>query len=444
MEHENDLALLPPPEKTEVPEAEEHPSDAETATECAVEIPTAGETSETASEKPILAEEEPMSAEDEKTKGNVLRYAVRVGAVLLGAFALLVLAVTAMAGIGSLSETGLGTVAVGEVFGGIAEIHTSTLSTPHATEETEAPRLSSPPANEHEDGTEESTALQKPPVPDDTEKGGLVGIVTADLSAREPTVLNETPYEVTLTPSAPRAIPPLETLYGKYGTDAPVVLILHTHGTESYAENGATHTTEEEYRSHDPEENVLAVGEVLAETLRARGINVLFCEEMFDGEDYTMAYYNASLAIRKYLEQYPSISYIFDLHRDSIPRADGKETIRPVTKVDGVDCAQIMFVVGTDHGGSGHTDWADNFNLACRIQARMGEVSEHLMRPVNLRSASFNQQYTKGSLLLEMGAVASSLEEACASAKILGEAIAEEIIGDKVATQQVRAELTPQ
>jgi hypothetical protein len=51
------------------------------------------------------------------------------------------------------------------------------------------------------------------------------------------------------------------------------------------------------------------------------------------------------------------------------------------------------------------------------------------MRSINLRSASFNEQYTKGSLLIEVGASASTLDEAKLGAKILAEYLAREIIG---------------
>ena len=52
-----------------------------------------------------------------------------------------------------------------------------------------------------------------------------------------------------------------------------------------------------------------------------------------------------------------------------------------------------------------------------------------LMRPVNIRSASFNQQYTAGSLILEVGSCAGSLDSALKSAKLFAQSLAREIIG---------------
>ena len=61
-----------------------------------------------------------------------------------------------------------------------------------------------------------------------------------------------------------------------------------------------------------------------------------------------MAYYNASLEIRRVLKEYPSVSYIIDVHRDSVELSDG--THYPLkAEADGHIAAQLMFVVGTDH-----------------------------------------------------------------------------------------------
>lgn len=367
----------------------------------------------------------PDNAPAEQTV-STFHYIVKTGMFLLGLFAAILYAICAIDGTSELLETGLGKIALGEIYGGADNISviTSTPNRESALSPEKALDLSSTPANEHENETEKTE--------DNSGQSSRIGIITADISAKAENgldIINETPYTPSLFPDSERAIPSLAELYAVYGEDAPVVLILHTHTTESYAENGASYTTDEQYRSRNPKKNILSVGQALTDTLTARGINTIFCRDLFDAEDFTMAYYNAALKIREYLAEYPSISYIFDLHRDSIPYSDGKQTIRPTTVINGKECAQAMFVVGTDHGGSGHTGWTDNFNLACRIQSSVFAEYDSLMRPINLRSASFNEQYTRGSLLIEIGSVGSGLEEACNTAKILGEFIADEIIG---------------
>lgn len=236
---------------------------------------------------------------------------------------------------------------------------------------------------------------------------------------------NETPYSPDMAEilTRPRAIPSLSEIYATYGKDAPVVLILHTHGCEGYASSAST-----EYRTLDKSENIVAVGKMIADRLNSAGINTIHCDTLFDADDFNMAYYNASLTIRQTVEQYPSASYIIDVHRDSVMLPDG--TYLPLTtELNGENAARLMFVVGTDHGGSGHSGWEDNLSLAARLQYSVWRTSPDMMRSIDLRSASFNEQYTKGSLLLEVGSCANTLEEAKISAVIFADALIREIIG---------------
>lgn len=236
---------------------------------------------------------------------------------------------------------------------------------------------------------------------------------------------NETPYDLDMQEilAMERAIPTAEELYSAYGNDAPLVLILHTHATEAFADTSA-----DGYRSTDITKNVVSLGRIVADKLNENGIKTLHSTTLFDEDDFTMSYYNASLEIRETLEQYPSISYIIDIHRDSI-EADGVY-IAPSTESEDGTAAQMMFVIGTDYGGSGHTTWRNNLSLAARLQTELNADTPLLMRSINLRSASFNEQYTDGSLLLEIGACASTLEEVQRSAEKFADALVREILGE--------------
>ena len=234
----------------------------------------------------------------------------------------------------------------------------------------------------------------------------------------------ETPYETDLGELLlqKRAVPPLDEIYSAYGENAPVVLIIHTHGTEAYADHA-----DSDYRT-DGKDGVIGIGSVIAGTLESEGINTIHCGVAFDQPDFNMAYYTAALAIRDYIGEYPSISYVIDVHRDSIMLPDGSY-FAPVTSADGERAAGLMFVVGTDYAGSGHTGWRDNLALCARIQSDIGGRYGGMMRPINLRAASFNEQYTKGSMLLEVGSCANTYDEAARSAEIFAHALADEIKG---------------
>ena len=232
--------------------------------------------------------------------------------------------------------------------------------------------------------------------------------------------------------------PDLEKVYADYqtknapenpGKDGPLVLILHTHSTESYAPEGASVLPEDgALRSLSHEESVVAVGAALTETLEARGIPTVHCTFGHDLEDYSGAYDREKATILSYLREYPSIRYIFDVHRDSIEQSDGR-IVKTKAAVDGEAAAQIMFVVGTSEKGANHPRWEENLGYALTLQTMLSERYPGLMRAVNLRGASFNEQYTPRSLLLEIGSSGNTLDEAKRAVRVLGEAIADEILG---------------
>lgn len=245
-------------------------------------------------------------------------------------------------------------------------------------------------------------------------------------------LINETPYEPDLekTAARERAAPTLPDIEKEYGRGAPAVLIIHTHGSEAYSPDGAeTYGGDEQFRSLDPSETVVAVGDVMEATLRERGIGVIHERTMFDVTEFATAYDRAAAEIRSVISDCPSVSYVIDVHRDALITDTG-ECLRPVTETAEGAAAQMMIVVGTDHAGSGHTEWEDNLSLALRLQRSIWGRYPMLMRSVDLRSPSFNEQYTKGSLLLEVGAAGNSLNEAKRAAAIFAEALAEEITGE--------------
>ena len=208
---------------------------------------------------------------------------------------------------------------------------------------------------------------------------------------------------------------PLEYLSAGY---EPKVLIVHTHGTEAYSENGAlsySESVEEPHRSTDTERNVVAVGRVLADTLNQNGVSTIHCTVMHDRLQYRDSYARAEETIRTYLEKYPSIRLVIDLHRDSIVKSTG-ELVRPVSLVDGEAAAQIMCIVGSDWGGDENSKWEGNLALALQVREQLNLHYKNLCRPVYLRSSTYNQELAPYSLLLEIGSSGNSLEEAKRSA----------------------------
>ncbi len=205
----------------------------------------------------------------------------------------------------------------------------------------------------------------------------------------------------------------------------PIVLIVHTHATEGYSKDGAISYLEtggEYARTNDINNNVVAVGKVLADELNKAGISTIQSTVLHDAQQYKDSYARSEETIRQYLEKYPSIRLVIDLHRDAIVRSNG-DLVRPVALSDGEAAAQVMCVVGSDWGGQKCKNWEGNLALALKLRETLNSKTEGICRPPYLKSSTYNQELAPYSLLLEMGASGNSLEEAKRSAKLVSEAL---------------------
>ena len=167
---------------------------------------------------------------------------------------------------------------------------------------------------------------------------------------------------------------------------------------------------------------MVRIGKEIAGFLKDSGINVIHDITMYDFPDYNSSYNKAYSGISAMLKKYPSLQIILDIHRDAV-NTDTGETIKLTGEVNGEKAAQIMFVVGTDECGFSHPDWECNLKFASMLQNKLYNTSPSIVRPINLRTSRFNQHFTKGSLIVEVGTNGNSLDEALVSAKYLAEAI---------------------
>lgn len=212
-----------------------------------------------------------------------------------------------------------------------------------------------------------------------------------------------------------------------FGTDgsAPEVLIVHTHATESYADLGATsYQTDKSDRSLDETKNVIKVGEAIKGVLEKKGIKVIHDKTLHDHPNFNGSYENSRKTVEKYLSKNPGIKIVLDIHRDAFVYDDGSKA-KFVTKIDGKETAQLMFVVGTSGGGLEHPDWRNNMKFAVKLQNHISKKYPTLMRGINLRNERFNGHLTKGSLILEVGSSGNTMEEAVRGATLSAEEIAD-------------------
>ncbi len=264
---------------------------------------------------------------------------------------------------------------------------------------------------------------------------GELRIVSTDLS-KNPTLgtvflKNNTPYTVNALDFLNIDKISLPTAFPIGGNEtAPKVLIIHTHGTEAYAEEGRVSYKKSELpRSTDITKNVVAVGKVISNVLNQNGIPTVHCEIMHDEKSYNNSYTYSNQTVLEYLQKYPSIEYVFDIHRDAL--LDESNVYKVITYDESTPTAQIMLVVGTDSAGAAHPDWRENLSFAVDLQYLLTKRLENIVRPICLKNASFNQQYCDRAILIEVGTCVNTLQEAKHSAEILGQTLSTLIKAEK-------------
>ena len=229
------------------------------------------------------------------------------------------------------------------------------------------------------------------------------------------------PEVVELTYSA-NVQPDIEALLSQplnwdlYGEE-PTVLILHTHGTESYTKKGEGYQETSRWRTLDENYNMLSVGDRVVQLLKERGITALQDRQLHDYPSYNGSYVHARGTIQEYLEEYPTIQLILDLHRDANEGTNGQ--LRTVAKVNGVSTARLMIVLGTNH-----ENYGDNLSIALKLHAQLETQAPGITRPLQLRSQRFNQDLLPGALLVEVGAAGNTHPEAMEAARQLADAVA--------------------
>lgn len=202
--------------------------------------------------------------------------------------------------------------------------------------------------------------------------------------------------------------------------EAPTVLIFHSHAMESYEKNGEDYEESSPYRTADTDYNMVSIGDYIARILEENGIRVIHDRTLHDESSYENAYDDARESVEQYLEEYPEISLILDLHRDAAER-DGQQIVT-TCMAGSEEAAKLMFVMGTDAYFS-HPYWEESLAIAVKLQAIIAREYPDMCRPLQLSASRFNQELHPGFLLVEVGTAGNTLAQAKQAAGVLAEAI---------------------
>ncbi|MEA5038987.1 MAG: stage II sporulation protein P [Clostridiaceae bacterium] len=269
-------------------------------------------------------------------------------------------------------------------------------------------------------------SLVDPPATNESEPDATPVVVVKDgESSSGGTVYfrNETDYAID---TAAMLKSPCPVSLGKSGVQ---VLIMHTHGTEAYTQTKANPYTESDpYRTTDSQHNMLRVGQEITDILNSRGISTVHSTTLNDYPAYNGCYTRALTDIKSYVEKYPSIRVIIDVHRDAL--STGTTAYKTVANVNGQQTAQLLFVTGTNAGGLTHDNWRQNMTYQVQLHDLLNTLYPGIMRPMSVRKGRFNEHVRTGSMLLEVGTNGNTLEEALAAARIFANVLADQLLGE--------------
>lgn len=169
---------------------------------------------------------------------------------------------------------------------------------------------------------------------------------------------------------------------------------------------------------------VKVAGEIQRVLEKEFSIRVARSETVHDYQ-YAASYIESEKTAREMVANYSKMIAMLDIHRDA-----GRSREQSLVEINGKKAAPILLIIGSD-ARRPFPNWKENYDFACKIADKMDQLYPGLCIGVRVKEGRYNQFLHPGAVLVEMGTVNNSLEEATASgemfARALGEVLREEI-----------------
>ena len=207
---------------------------------------------------------------------------------------------------------------------------------------------------------------------------------------------------------------PPETSTADINYSKPVVIIYHTHATESYqpVEEGNFHSLKE-YGT------VREVGDALAAELEAKGIQVIHDKTIHDSPSYNQSYTRSLETVKRLMGNNASDLIVIDLHRDA---AGYSGNTAKTTTIKKATVANYSLVIGT---GNPNVEALKSF--ATNVNQKAEEMYPGFGGKIIEKQYKFNQYVSDHHLLLEVGNNQNTIEQAKLTGKYFGDVLAKVI-----------------
>ena len=198
------------------------------------------------------------------------------------------------------------------------------------------------------------------------------------------------------------------------------VLIYHTHTSENYLGRAIAsgQSTQAHYQFRNMADptitGVMAVGRHLSNALASLGVQTVHESRIHTLPTINSSYSNSEKTVRELLAKQKDFDMVIDLHRDAgVPN--------PTVVINGREVARVVLVVGTAQNiPLTHPNFQKNLDFAYKIKSVCDAMYPGLMRPVQVhKEARYNQHLHPASVIVELGSVENTLEEALLAAELL-------------------------
>ncbi len=224
--------------------------------------------------------------------------------------------------------------------------------------------------------------------------------------------------------SGPDGVPAaLAPVASRVWGDEPLVLIFHTHTSESYQTDPPhPQATATNHLFNSSDTGITRVGEALARKLREEyNIATIHTRRIHDWPQHVMAYRNARETVEELLQRYPTIQVVLDLHRQGIKDFTYATTVGEVEAVS----VELIYTTAQSLPYAEHPNWRANQSFATVLSRAMEEIHPGLLRRVmRVDDSRYNQDLHPRMLLLEVGNYLDEEDRAIASAKLLADPLA--------------------
>lgn len=191
----------------------------------------------------------------------------------------------------------------------------------------------------------------------------------------------------------------------------PLVIIYHTHSTESYQPY-----SESNFHREKETGTVRDVGNTMTEELNNLGIGVVHDKTIHDRPSYNQSYDRSLETITALLKKYPTAKYVIDLHRDA---AAYSGNVGKTTTINGTTVAKYSLVIGKNNA-----NFSKLMRYAKKINQKAASLYPGFEGRIIEKEYRYNEYIADNYLLLEIGNNQNKIQDVKATGKYFAHVLA--------------------